>query len=52
MPGAFAQDPALGPIALTATPDGYAASVELRRAGQPSQRWVVRQDSRLRLDPD
>ncbi|MEA2632816.1 MAG: hypothetical protein QOE66_3035 [Chloroflexota bacterium] len=51
-PGAFAPDHVLGPIALAGTPDGYEASVELRRPGQPPRRWVVRQDSRLRPDPE
>jgi hypothetical protein len=52
LPGDFAPDPALGPIRVAETPDGYVASVELRRPGQPPRRWVVRHDSRLRPGPE
>jgi hypothetical protein len=45
-------DPALGPITLVPTPDGYQASVELRVPGGPSRRWLVRHDSRLQLQPE
>jgi hypothetical protein len=41
------RDGRLGPITLERTPEGYTAAVELRRAGQPPERWTLRQDSRL-----
>jgi hypothetical protein len=46
---AAALDPALGPIVLETTPEGYTASVEHRAAGRlhPAMRWFVRHDSRL-----
>ena len=54
LPGASAPqpDPTLGPVTLATADDGYVASVELRRPGQPPRRWVVRQDSQLRPDPE
>jgi hypothetical protein len=41
-----------GPIALETTDEGYRATIELRRPDGTTQRWTVRQDSRLRPDSE